>query len=33
VKAIIENQPLETGAAAMKGFDEPIAYTCLRSPD
>ena len=32
VQAIIENQPLETGAAEMKGFDEPIAYTRLRSP-
>ena len=32
VQAIIENQTLETGAAAMKGFDEPIAYTRLRPP-
>ncbi|MBT3170405.1 MAG: hypothetical protein HN333_03110 [Rhodospirillaceae bacterium] len=32
VKEITENQPLETGAAEMKGFDEPIAYIRLRSP-
>jgi class 3 adenylate cyclase len=32
VQAILENQPLETGNAAIKGFDEPIAYTRLRPP-
>ncbi len=32
VRAIIESQPIETGTAAMKGFDKPIAYTRLRSP-
>ncbi|MDP6588102.1 MAG: adenylate/guanylate cyclase domain-containing protein [Alphaproteobacteria bacterium] len=32
VRAVIDNQPTETGTAAMKGFDEPIAYTRLRSP-
>ena len=32
VRAIIKNQSLETGVAAMKGFDAPIAFTRLRSP-
>jgi class 3 adenylate cyclase len=32
VQEIIKNQSLETGVAAMKGFDAPIAFTRLRSP-
>ena len=31
VDALLEGMQFETGAAQMKGFDEPIAYTRLRS--
>ena len=32
VDALLEGMQFETGAAQMKGFDEPVAYTRLRSP-
>ena len=32
VKSLSQGLPLESGAAQMKGFDEPVAYTRLCSP-